>query len=264
MTEVPMKTLAEVMAERRASKPELREEPYRWLRWTVRTRRDKLRRRWFQHVVKGRLGINHVRNYVTDMRYGGFAGGGSGSSHEDAGMLGFTAVDYAQLEKVFSRRNGLEIRPEDVLVDVGTGKGRVINWWLGRGLDNRIFGLELEHDLAELARRRLARWPNVTILQGDALGNLPPDATLIWMFNPFWAEVVARFRERLVEVYGEGSTVRIVYFMPLFVQEFADDPRFVVEPIKTKTIYSCVVISFAGAREPVAARTPPRSAAADS
>jgi hypothetical protein len=252
------------MADRRATKPQLRQQPYRWLRWTARMRRDKLKRRWFQHVVKGRLGVNHVRNYVTDMRYGGFAGGGAGSTHEDAGMLGFTAVDYEQLARVFCARNGLAIRPEDVLVDIGTGKGRVINWWLAQDLGNTIYGLELEEDLAEIARRRLARWPNVTIITGDALANLPPDATLMWMFNPFWAEIVERFKERLVEVYGERSQLRLVYFMPLFEPLFAGDPRFVVEPIRTKTIYRCVVISFAGAREPAAAPAPPASAAGGS
>jgi SAM-dependent methyltransferase len=260
MTPLSEKTLAEVIAERRAERPSLRRQPYGWLRWRVRTSRAKARRKWFQHVVKGRLGVNHVRNWVTDWRYGGFAGGGSGSSHEDEGMLGFTAVDYQQLDKVFNARNGLELRHDDILVDIGCGKGRVINWWLGHGPGNRIYGIELEDGLAAQARRRLARWPNVTIITGDALRELPPDATLIWMFNPFWADVVERFKERLVDVYGLDSPVRVVYFMPLFEQTFAGDPRFVVREVKTKPIYRCVIITFAGAPAPASTRTRPASA----
>jgi SAM-dependent methyltransferase len=246
MDQAREKTLPEVLAERRAARPNLRTHPYRRLRWTARTRRDWARLLWFQHVVKGRLGINHVRNWAMDMRYGGFAGGTVPSSRDDEGMLGFTAVDYEQLGKVFNARNGLELRPDDVLVDVGCGKGRVINWWLGRGLENRIYGLELEERLAAQARRRLARWPNVTIVTGDALENLPADATLIWMFNPFWAPVVERFKERLVDVYGLDSRVRIVYFMPMFERIFADDPRFVIREVLPKPIYRCVIIGFSG------------------
>lgn len=216
--------------------------------------RAKLRRlyrlariRVWQHAVKGRMGVNHVRNYLTDRRYGGFAGGTQGNDYLDEGMLGFSSVDYVQLEKIFSRANGLEIRPDDVLVDIGCGKGRVINWWLGLGLGNRIYGLELDERLASQARTRLAPWPNVSILTGDALANLPEDATILFMFNPFWDNVVARFKDRLIEVYGEGSPVRIAYFMPMFKEQFSADPRFVVEPGRTKTIYKLVVITLAAA-----------------
>lgn len=249
VTEVREQTLPELIAARRAAVPRLRDDPYRWLRSVVRRGRQKARRRWFQHVVKGRLGINHVRNWVTDRRYGGFSGGASGSNHIEEGALGYSAVDYEQLDKIFTSSNGLEIAPDDVLVDIGCGKGRVINWWLGRRLGNRIYGLELEEELADHARRRLARWPNVSIITGDALANLPADATLMWMFNPFWVDVVARFKERLVEVYGLESAVRIVYFMPLFERIFADDPRFVVDEVLPKPIYRCVIIRFAGAPE---------------
>lgn len=255
MSEIPEKTLAEVLADRRAARPSPRQNPYGWLRWAARTGRAKARLLWFQHAVKGRLGVNHVRNWVTDLRYGGFAGGVSASSHVNEGMLGYSAVDYEQLERIFDPRNGLDIRSDDVLVDIGCGKGRVINWWLGRGLGNRIYGIELEEGLAARARRRLASWPNVTIITGDSLENLPPDATLIWMFNPFWGNVVERFKERLVDVYGVGSSVRIVYFMPLFERIFADDPRFVVEEAAVETIYRCVIVAFAGSRNPIAWRT---------
>lgn len=206
-----------------------------------------VRRKIWQHAVKGRMGVNHVRNYLTDRRYGGFAGGTSGNRYLGEGMLGFSPVDYAQLEKIFDAANGLEVGPHDVLVDVGCGKGRVINWWLGLGLGNRIYGLKLDEKLAEEVRTWLAAWPNVTILTGDALENLPGDATMLFMFNPFWDNVVERFKERLVEVYGERSPVRVAYFMPMFVEQFSADPRFVVEPGRTKTIYSLAVIRLAAA-----------------
>jgi hypothetical protein len=66
------------------------------------------------------------------------------------------------------------------------------------------------------------------------------------MFNPFWAPVVERFKERLVDVYGLDSRVRIVYFMPMFERIFADDPRFVIREVSPKPIYRCVIIGFSG------------------
>jgi SAM-dependent methyltransferase len=224
--------------------PSWRDEP----RARLRHARKVAKLKWFRYVIKGRLGATNVRNLVTDLRYGGYAGGARDTGHWSEGMLGFSSTDYRQLARVFDAANGLEIRPEDILVDVGCGKGRVINWWLGRGLGNRIYGIEIDEKLAESARRRLARWPNVSIVTGDALESLPPDATILFLFNPFWWNAVELFKERLVEVYGEDSPVRIVYFMPVFGSVFEDDPRFVVERARTKTVYSCLVIRFARAR----------------
>ena len=42
------------------------------------------------------------------------------------------------LPKLFNERNGTAIKSSDVLVDVGCGRGRVINWWLSLGLGNKI------------------------------------------------------------------------------------------------------------------------------
>ena len=227
--------------------PTWRGEPLAKLRVSANYHLNFARRRFWQHVVKGRLGVNHVQNYLTDRRYGGFAGGVKGSEQWRSGMLGFTSVDYAQLPKIFNGANGLEIQKDDVLVDVGCGKGRVINWWLGRGLGNRIHGLELDEEIAGLAAERLAQWPNVSVTSGDAVDHLPPEATILFMFNPFWGHVMERFKERIVEVYGETSPIRIVYFMPMFEAVFREDPRFVVEPTRKRTAYRTVVIRLAGA-----------------
>jgi SAM-dependent methyltransferase len=226
-------------------RPGWREDPLASLRrWKARSKRTI-----WQHAVKGRMGANHVRNFLTDRRYGGFAGGTQGTDYLDEGMLGFSSVDYVQLVRIFDAENDLAIGPDDVLVDIGCGKGRVLNWWLGRGQGNRIYGLEIDEGLAAQARDRLAGFPNVTILTGDALSQLPPDATILFMFNPFWDEVVERFKDRVVEVYGERSTLRIAYFMPMFESQFTSDPRFVVKRGQTKTIYSLSVITLADAQE---------------
>ena len=95
----------------------------------------------------------------------------------------------------FSNAN-LTVEESDVLVDVGCGKGRVIISGLGRGFTNRIVGLELDEDVAAATRKRLTSYPNVTVLTGDAVENLPEDGTLFYLFNSFEQPIVTRFKAR--------------------------------------------------------------------
>jgi len=115
-------------------------------------------------VFRHKLGIAPLRNVLTDRKYGGWSGGSRTSTHADLGANLFGSVHYYELPRIFSARNGLEITPSDVLVDIGCGKGRVINWWLGLGLGNRIIGLEIEELLAIEARKRLQRYRMSTSL----------------------------------------------------------------------------------------------------
>src|SRR5215510_10964407 len=58
---------------------------------------------------------------------------------------------YHILRDIFAQ---VPISKDDVLVDVGCGEGRVINFWLSRGLKNQIIGLEIVPDVAKRARER--------------------------------------------------------------------------------------------------------------
>ncbi len=136
-------------------------------------------------IFRHRLGLAPLCNVLIDRRYGGWSGGSRPSSHAALGANFFGSAHYYELPRIFNAGNDLEITPSDVLVDIGCGKGRVINWWLSRGADNRILGLEIEEDLAHEARERLRRYRNVTILAGNAIENLPAGATIFWLFNPF-------------------------------------------------------------------------------
>ncbi|CAN5641162.1 hypothetical protein BH24ACT13_BH24ACT13_14410 [soil metagenome] len=187
-------------------------------------------------VFRHKLGIAPLRNVLTDRKYGGWSGGSRTSTHADLGANLFGSVHYYELPRIFSARNGLEITPSDVLVDIGCGKGRVINWWLGLGLANRIIGLEIEELLAIEARKRLQRYPNVHIVAGDAIDSLPVDGTVFWLFNPFTVGTTGRTRmeqlsARLTELYGDGSSLRLVLYRPRHVEVFRDDSRWDVRLI---------------------------------
>jgi len=153
-----------------------------------------------------------ARNAVIDLRYGGL-------------LASVINSDYRGLDLIFDGR----LQPDDVLVDVGCGGGRVINWWLHNGFgDNVIYGLEIEPEVAAKTARRLGGYPNVTIRAGDAGENLPEDATLLYLFNPFKEDDVRRFAERVSRRYSQNG-VRLLYYNPKHVRCFEEGLGFTVE-----------------------------------
>jgi SAM-dependent methyltransferase len=120
--------------------------------------------------------------------------------------------DYHVLKDIFAH---VAISDRDVLVDVGCGEGRVINFWLSLGLKNRIVGIEFVREVAQRARARYRKYPNVSIVEGDALANLPTNGTVFFLYNPFSEETVACF-ERVVR----GLDARIIYYTNNYMAAF--------------------------------------------
>lgn len=165
-----------------------------------------------------------IWNVVYDLRFGALLRGDLATRYADLGAYDTTNTPYLALSLLFS---GEKITADDVLVDVGCGKGRVINWWLNKGISNAIIGLELDPDVAARTRDRLQRYPNVTIISGDAVENLPAAGTLFLVANPFDRKVVERFKERVLELQRPDRT-RIFYYNSESVDIFESDPRFIV------------------------------------
>jgi SAM-dependent methyltransferase len=162
---------------------------------------------------------------VLDLRYGGLLRGVVETRFGDRGATHTTNTPYDVLAASF--RPG-DIRADDVLVDVGCGKGRVINWWLRGGHRNRIIGIELDPEVAARTRHRLRRHRNVSIVCGDAVEALPADGSLYYLYNPFKAPVVRVFRDRLAEVTRGRDGTRIYYYHPRHLALFEDDERWTI------------------------------------
>jgi SAM-dependent methyltransferase len=170
-------------------------------------------------------GLRLLRNALLDLRFGEFLGGTIKTSHADVGAHDVSNSDYRALGYLFADR----ILPNDVLVDVGCGKGRVLNWWLSRGLSNRIIGIELDHDVAARTRTRLGRFPNVRVLTGDAVEVLPPDGTVFYLFNPFDVTIVRRLRDKLEALQPAGRRLIVIYYNCVHADVFEASPVWTVE-----------------------------------
>ncbi len=123
---------------------------------------------------------------------------------------------YSVMPHIF---NCIRIRKQDVLVDVGCGKGRIINYWLSRRLKNKIIGLELDPKVARCTGEQFARWKNVTIRQGDAIKNLPENGTIFYFYNPFTEDKVREFEQTMKEKFGTRP-IKIIYYNPKSIHVF--------------------------------------------
>ena len=170
--------------------------------------------------------LRHARNVLLDLRYGAVLGGSRASSQvRPRGAYSSFNSDYGLLDQMFEAR----IAPDECLVDVGSGRGRVINHWLRRGHRGPIYGLEIDPALAAATACRLARWPNVTILAGDAADTLPARATLLFMFNPFDGECMRRLRGAIAHRIAAVDRLRIVYYAPTCLEVWREGGEWDVE-----------------------------------
>jgi hypothetical protein len=162
---------------------------------------------------------------VIDLRCGGSLAGTMSSRHPGAAAV--SNSPYSVLPHIFAGRIG----PNDVLVDVGCGKGRVINWWVSQGLRNRMVGIELEPEVAAATARRLRRFPNVTIVNADATTAVPDDATLLYLYSPFDWPTMQRLKSDIEQRFAPRG-ITALYWNPYAADVFQDHPRWTVQIIE--------------------------------
>ncbi len=112
------------------------------------------------------------------------------TQNHDGAKPALASGDYDQIRMLDSLTNS-----NDVLVDVGCGQGRMINYWLEKKMRNRIVGIENDEGIARTTKERLKKYKNVEIICGDATKCVPLDATFIYLFNPFDFDTTQKFAD---------------------------------------------------------------------
>lgn len=156
--------------------------------------------------------VRRLRNLMFDLRSGSVLAGNRATRHAGEGAHDVVNTDVTALERIFDGR----IRDDDVLVDVGCGKGRVLRWWAAKGAGRRIVGLELDEEVAARTRAQTEGDPRITVITGDAVANLPEDGSLFYLHNPFGEPVVRAFRDAVAGRPG----IRILYYNPVHADVF--------------------------------------------
>jgi SAM-dependent methyltransferase len=104
-------------------------------------------------------------------------------------------------------------------VDLGCGKGRTLIIAAELGFA-RVIGVEFARELADVAKHNLQKLNigNATIIHGDAAEYQFPDCNLIlYMYNPFSADVMSKVTDRLGEFCAKHPhrQVLVIYHNPL-------------------------------------------------
>jgi SAM-dependent methyltransferase len=115
----------------------------------------------------------------------------------------------------------LDIGPDDVFADIGSGKGRVVLMAAAYPF-KRVIGVELSAELTEVARanvernRDRLRARDVELVAADAVEwPIPDDLTVVYFYYPFFGSVFERVVERIVESYDRSPRrIRVVYNCP--------------------------------------------------
>lgn len=103
---------------------------------------------------------------------------------------------YFVLDELFGR---LAFDDSSHLLDVGCSTGRVLAYFVQKGLPGRATGVELDEELADVAARWTARYPNLNVITGSALDVNLNAYTHLYMFNPFSPWVLQKFIAALEE-----------------------------------------------------------------
>ena len=164
------------------------------------------------------LAARVTRNAAIDLRFGGLLGGAYLNNPDQSNS------DYGALKNAFAGR----IRPGEVLVDVGCGSGRVLNYWLRVASGHQLYGIEFDATLAARTQQRLRGKANVTVIAGDAVELCPPDGTLFYLFNPFCSDVLRAFCARIAE-NSTALAPRILYYNPKFLEVLQENERWDIE-----------------------------------
>lgn len=154
---------------------------------------------------------------MLDLKYSGrLLTGHLPTAYKHLGANDVYHTEYPAMSIIFSQ---ITITPEDVLVDVGCGKGRIINYWLSQGYVNKIYGLELDPAVAENTTMQFNNWGNVSIWSGDATLQIPQDGTIFYLYNPFSSEKFVEFESQMAKL-AQHKKITLLYYRPQSLSVF--------------------------------------------
>jgi SAM-dependent methyltransferase len=180
----------------------------------ARRAKSALLARTLAFAYEQRFGI-HTSDVIMEDAYAAqLANEGSNADN----LVGHLASSWLTLPRILRQD---EVSTGDVFLDVGCGEGRMLIEAAHHYPFRRVIGLEISEAIAETARQNAAdaqrhlRAP-VDVFSADAARcPIPPEVTVIYLFNPFRGPVFASFTERLVEsLRARPRRLRVIYALP--------------------------------------------------
>jgi len=114
-----------------------------------------------------------------------------------------------------------EVSPDDVLLDLGSGMGRMVVFAAAEYPFRRVIGVEIASELHEIAQRNVARnrerlRSDVELVNKDVLDySIPDDVTVAYLYKPFSGPVFQHVIDELERsIERRPREIRIVYLAP--------------------------------------------------
>lgn len=129
--------------------------------------------------------------------------------------------DYSVLEEIFSV---VSIKPNQILLDVGSGHGRAVLWLKYRFPQSEFIGCELDDIIYERSYK-ICKSRSINVINKDIL-DLRVDVDFIFLFNPLGRNVLIEFIKRIKACqYGASPTV-IFFSHTLYDVIFESNPAY--------------------------------------
>lgn len=135
--------------------------------------------------------------------------------------LEYQVVDYLLLRRYIKP---VRIEPDDVLIDIGCGMGRVLCVFARRRL-SKCIGIEFSGELASIAKRNArslhGRRVPIEIRVGDAVDADYSSGTIFWLYNPFGELTMRAVLSRIgASLSTSPRRIKIIYVNPVCEEVF--------------------------------------------
>ena len=126
------------------------------------------------------------------------------TKYSDLGATNSQPSHWAVLKELFSDSR---FSSEDKLVDIGCGQGRVIAFLIKNNFPGKIFGIELDSEIAELCRSWTENHKNVSIINQNAFEHNFNQYTVLFMGRPFEINQFKEFVDKLEQELDHPITL---------------------------------------------------------
>jgi Histone methylation protein DOT1 len=152
---------------------------------------------------------------------------------DDPERVRYVATGRFVVPRVLRR---IGVGPDDVFIDFGSGKGRVV-YQAAQFPFKRVIGVEIADDLNRIARYNIEHnrdrlvCEDVELVTQDAVGyQVPDDVTVAYFYHPFEGKIFARVIDNLVASLDRSPRqLRIIYVYPMSADCLLDTGRFELE-----------------------------------
>jgi cyclopropane fatty-acyl-phospholipid synthase-like methyltransferase len=162
--------------------------------------------------------VKQIRNLAWEYYLGITTRGIVNTDHPDA--VYYATMDYYAIRKALDY---LDLKPTDVFVDIGVGKGRAI-CLAARHTMRRAEGIDISPQLCAIAASNVARLRGrrtpVIIHNRSAIDADYTETSVVWLFHPFGGRTMDAVLTKLRDD-RKGKPLRIAYCSPAEEAVFA-------------------------------------------